>query len=144
MAKKKWPGISVTEEDRQIIKRLQDYDGVLRSADMKDIFLMAASIAVKKEVPAYISSDSRSSQIVHPDLLNKEEYAEYRQYISLIFFLTEGKKELANMSDTGVMVKNFIDYGERGLRLLERDYLDANDGSNRLFNEFVHLVHISE
>ena len=143
MAKKKWPGISVTEEDRQIIKRLQDYSGVLRSADMKDIFLIAASLAVKKDVPAYISSDSRTSQIVHSDLLNKDEYAEYRQYISLIFFLTEGKKDLTNMSDTGVMVKSFIDYGERGLRLLERDYLEANDGSNKLFNEFVQLVSAS-
>jgi hypothetical protein len=143
MAKKKWPGISVTEEDRQIIKRLQDYNGVLRSAQMKDIFLMAASIAVKKGIPAYMSSDPRNSQIVHPDLLNKDEYAEYRQYISLIFFLTEGKKDLANMSDTNVMVRNFIDYGERGLRLLERDYLEINDGSNKLFNEFVQLLNPS-
>ncbi len=140
MAKKKWPGISVSEEDRQIIKRLQDYDGVLKSADMKDIFLTAASLAVKKNIPPYISSDSKTNLMMHPDLLNKDEYAEYRQYISLIFFLTEGKKDLTNMSDTSVMVKNFIDYGERGLRLLERDYLDANDGSNKLFNEFVGLV----
>lgn len=140
MAKKKWPGISVTEDDRQIIKRIQDYDGVLRLADMKDIFLIAASLAVKKDVPSYISSDTRNSQIVHPDLLNKDEYAEYRQYISLIFFLTEGNKDLTNMSDTGVMVKNFIDYGQRGLRLLEQDYLQSNDGSNRLFGEFVNLL----
>jgi len=140
MAKKKWPGISVTEEDRQIIKRVQDFNGVLRSADMKDIFLTAASLAVKKDVPPYITSDPKNSNIVHPDLLNKDEYAEYRQYISLIFFLTEGKKDLTNMSDTSVMVKNFIDYGERGLRLLEQDYLQANDGSNKLFNEFVQLL----
>ena len=143
MAKKKWPGISVTEEDRQIIKRIQDYDGILRSADMKDVFLIAASLAVKKDVPTYISSDSRNSQIVHPDLLNKDEYSEYRQYISLIFYLTEGKRELANMSDTSVMVKNFIDYGQRGLRLLEQDYLQTNDGSNKLFNEFVQLLKMS-
>lgn len=140
MAKKKWPGISVTEDDRQIIKRIQDYDGVLRFADMKDIFLIAASLAVKKDVPSYMSSDTRNSQIVHPDLLNKDEYAEYRQYISLIFFLTEGNRDLTNMSDTGVMVKNFIDYGQRGLRLLEQDYLQSNDGSNRLFGEFVDLL----
>ena len=50
MAKKKWPGISVTDEDRKIIKRLKDYSGVLRSAHMKDIFLIAASIAVKKNI----------------------------------------------------------------------------------------------
>lgn len=140
MAKKKWPGISVTEDDRQIIKRIQDYDGVLRFADMKDIFLIAASLAVKKDVPSYMSSDTRNSQIVHPDLLNKDEYAEYRQYISLIFFLTEGNRDLTNMSDTGVMVKNFIDYGQRGLRLLEQDYLQSNDGSNRLFGQFVDLL----
>lgn len=140
MAKKKWPGISIADEDRQIIKRIQDYDGVLRLADMKDIFLIAASIAVKQNTPPYISSESRPNQIVHPDLLNKDEYSEYRQYISLIFYLTSGNKDLANMSDTGVMVKNFIDYGQRGLRILEQDYLQSSGGSNKLFNEFVELV----
>lgn len=140
MAKKKWPGISVTEDDQQIIKRVRDYDGVLRGSQMKDILLIAAALAVKKDVPSYISSDARNSQIVHPDLLNKDEYAEYRQYISLIFYLTDGNKDLTNMSDTGIMVKNFIDYGQRGLRLLEQDYLQSNDGSNRLFGEFVNLL----
>lgn len=140
MAKKKWTGISVTEEDRQIIKRIMDYDGVLKSANMQQILLIAASLAVKKNIPSLLITDARNSQIMHPDVLNKDENSEYRQYISLIYFLTEGKRDLSNMADTSVMVRNFVDYGQRGLRFLEQDYLQSNSGSNKLFEEFVGLI----
>ena len=137
---KKWPGISVPDEDKKLIDRLIKQDGVLRSMDMKDLLMLAASIAVKKGAPELFDIKSGTNQIVHPTLLNDSGYREYRQYIALIFYLTNGNKQLTNMSNTTIMTKNFIDYAQRGLRILELDYLENKDSSNKMVGELLQLL----
>jgi len=137
---KKWPGISVSDEDRRIIDRIIKQDGILKSMPMKDLLLLAASIAVKKTAPPVFETNSGTNQIVHPTLLNDRDYREYRQYIALIFYMTSGNKQLNNMSDTTVMVKSFIDYAQRGLRILEVDYLENKASSDNMVNELIELL----
>jgi hypothetical protein len=139
---KKWPGISVTDTDHEIIQRIRTASGVLRYAQQKDIILVAASIGAQKKLPksAIEKKESRSREIMHISNMNKPESSEYRQYIALIFYMTEGHKDLSNMADTSAMVGNFIDYAQRGLRALEADYLDKGDGSDALLDEMAELL----
>ena len=44
------------------------------------------------------------------------------------------------MKDVSVMVKNFIEYAQRGLKLLETTYLDSKDGTNNLIDDFSALL----
>jgi hypothetical protein len=143
MQQKRWPGVSATDEDRRIIASITKQDGILRSIDMKDLLMLAASIALKKNAPMRISTgnESRTNQIIHPTLLNSHPYREYRQYIALIFYFTDGGKKLDNMSDTSMMVKTFVDYAQRGLHILKIDYLEDKDSSEKMVTELLELLH---
>ena len=136
---KKWPGINVTDTDREIITRIRDYDGVLQSVDMKDLLMIAAAIAVKQKAPQLISLEPArfNREIMHPTLMAKPDNNVYRQYIALIFYMSEGNQKLDNMSDVSLMVKNFVDYARRGLRILEANYLNKRDGSDELIINLV-------
>jgi hypothetical protein len=136
----KWPGISVTASDRELITRIREYNGILKMIDMKDLLLIAASLAMKRQAPTVSSNEPMSSQITNPALINKPEYSDYRQYIALIFYYTAGNKDLSNMANTSLMVKNFVDYAQRGLRLLEINYLNEKRGSDNLMDELVQLL----
>jgi hypothetical protein len=138
---KKWPGISVTTTDHEIITRIRSSDGILKSIPAKDLLMIAAALAVSKKAPVLnLKSEPSSRDIVNPALMQKSEYNEYRQYIGLIFYLTNGNKKLENMKDVSVMVKNFIEYAQRGLKLLETTYLDSKDGTNNLIDDFSALL----
>lgn len=139
----KWPGISVTNSDHALIMRLREWDGILKSVPMKDLLLIAASVAVKNNVPAINTGKTEplNNNVVNPGLMSKPEYSDYKQYIAIIFYLTAGKKDLKNMSDVAVMVKNFVDYAQRGLRILEANYIEKKDGSENLLDDMVsHIV----
>ena len=138
---KKWPGLSVSDSDNEIITRIRSAEGILKSIDIKDLLMIAAAIAVKKDAPELTTKqESLTRQIMHPTLMAKQDYSEYRQYIALIFYITNGHNKLENMSDVSTMVKNFIDYAQRGLRLLEALYLNQKDGSDALMQDFAVLL----
>ena len=140
MTEKKWPGISITEDDSELATRIIKQDGLLRSIDQKDLLLIAAAIAVKNDAPEIVPKTTKRKDVTHQSLINGEAYNEYRQYISLIYFQTAGKQDLKSMGDPKLMVENFIDYARRGLYLLKAEYLETNDSNERLLNDFVELL----
>jgi len=135
---KKWPGVSIPEDDRDLIVELSHHDGLLRDADTKDILLIAATTAMKSKAPRIAESNSRKVDAISPGNMNS--YTEYKQYIALIYFYTEGKKDINSMNDPKVMVANFIDYARRGLQILKSNYLDTPDGDKRLEENFVEYM----
>lgn len=140
MTKKQWPGISITEEDSELATRIIKQDGILRSIDQKDLLLLAAALAVKNNAPEVISGFGKRKDVTHQSLINGDNYNEYRQYISLIYFQTAGKKDLKSMADPKVMVDNFVDYARRGLYLLKAEYLESSDSDEKLLEDFVSLI----
>ncbi len=140
MTKKQWPGISITEEDSELASRIIKQDGLLRNIDQKDLLLLAAALAVKNNAPQVIAGTGKRKDVTHQSLINGDNYNEFRQYISLIYFQTAGKKDLKSMADPKVMVDNFVDYARRGLYLLKAEYLETNDSDERLLGDFVDLV----
>lgn len=140
MTKKQWPGISITEEDSELASRIIKQDGLLRNIDQKDLLLLAAALAVKNNAPQVIAGTGKRKDVTHQSLINGDNYNEFRQYISLIYFQTAGKKDLKSMADPKVMVDNFVDYARRGLYLLKAEYLESNDSDEKLLNDFVGLM----
>ncbi len=138
--KKQWPGIQISDGDRELVQSIIKQDGILRGINQKDLLMIAASLAVKKNVPENSSIAEGKNDVAHPSLMNGDNYAEYRQYISLIYFLTAGNKELSNMSDTSIMVNNFVNYAHRGLIFLKTNYLESKDADQDITNDFVSLV----
>lgn len=140
MTKKQWPGISISEEDSELATRIIKQDGLLRSIDQKDLLLLAAALAVKNNAPEVITGSGKRKDVTHQSLINGDNYNEYRQYISLIYFQTVGKKDLKSMADPKAMVDNFIDYARRGLYLLKAEYLESKDADEKILHDFVDLV----
>jgi hypothetical protein len=143
MTKKQWPGISITEDDSELATRIIKQDGLLRNIDQKDLLLLAAALAVKNNAPEVITGSSKRKDVTHQSLINGDNYNEYRQYISLIYFQTAGKKDLKSMADPKAMVDNFVDYARRGLYLLKAGYLESNDSDDKLLEDFVNLMKTS-
>lgn len=140
MTKKQWPGISISEEDSELASRIIKQDGLLRNIDQKDLLLLAAALAVKNNAPEVIAGTGKRKDVTHQSLINGDNYNEFRQYISLIYFQTAGKKDLKSMADPKVMVDNFVDYARRGLYLLKAEYLESNDSDEKLLEDFVGLM----
>jgi hypothetical protein len=139
LQKKRWPGISISESDHELVDSIRKQDGLLRGINQKDLLMVAASLAVKLGSPEVVT-ETKSKQVTHPDLINKDDYAEYRQYIALIYYVTAAKRDLNSMSDTKIMVDNFLDYAHRGLQILKTEYLESKDGDTKIGNEFVSLL----
>jgi len=139
---KKWPGLSISDSDNDITTRVRESDGILKSVEKKTLLMIAAALSVKQNAPtlAVGGAESTPRQIIHPSLMSKPDYLEYRQYIALIYFLTDGNRDLKNMSDVSVMVKTFLDYAQRGLRIIDTNYLSKKDGSDELMKELVLLL----
>lgn len=140
MTKKQWPGISIPEQDSELVSSIMKQDGLLRNIDQKDLLLLAAALAVKNNAPEVIMTPGKRKDVTHQSLINGDNYNEYRQYISMIFFQTAGKKDLKSMADPKVMVDNFVDYARRGLYLLKVSYLESNDSDEKLLQDFVGLL----
>lgn len=138
--KKQWPGISITEDDSDLATRIIKQDGLLRNIDQKDLLLLAAALAVKNNAPELIASPGKRKDVTHQSLINGDNYSEYRQYISLIYFQTAGKKDLKSMADPKTMIDNFVDYARRGLYLLKTEYLESNEADGKLLKDFIGLI----
>lgn len=135
---KKWPGVSIPEEDRDLITRISQQDGALKNIDSKDILMIAASLAVKTKAPETSPVNSRRIDMISPGNLNS--YTEYKQYIALIYYQTKGNNDLTSMEDPKLMIDNFIDYFRRGLQILKVNYLETPDGSDKLEEMFVEYL----
>lgn len=138
LSNKKWPGIAIPEEDRDLINRISQQDGILNGIDAKDLLMIAASLAVKSKAPEIAPATSRSVDTISPGNLNT--YNEYRQYIALIYFQTNGHHDLNSMSDPKIMINNFIDYARRGLRMLKTNYLESPDGHEKMEDMFIEYL----
>ena len=137
-SEKKWPGIAIPEEDRDLVNKIRVQVGVLQDIDMKDLLMIAASVAVKSNATPVPASTTRRVDTISPGNLNS--YREFKQYAALIYYMTAGGRDLNRMDDPKVIVENFIDYARRGLRVLRVNYLEAHDGSDKLDEEFVELL----
>lgn len=138
--KKQWPGISISEEDSELASRIIKQDGLLRNMDQKDLLMLAAALAVKNNAPEVIARTGKRKDVTHQSLINGDSYNEFRQYISLIYFQTAGKKDLKSMADPKIMVDNFISYARRGLYLLKAEYLESSDSDEKLLSDFANLM----
>jgi len=121
--KQTWPTIAILKEDQEIAKAISKYPGVLQHSEMKDVLMIAASIAVESGAPELETPKGDKTDVVHGSLLSGENYNEYRQYMILIYFWTRGREELSNMSDLSDIVNNFVDYVHRGLQIMKDNYL---------------------
>lgn len=135
---KKWPGISIPEEDRDLINRISQQDGILNGIDSKDLLMIAASLATKSKAPEIAPATSRNIDTISPGNLNS--YSEYKQYIALIYFQTTGNRDLNSMGDPKVMISVFVDYARRGLQMLKTGYLESPDGSEKLEEMFIEYL----
>lgn len=140
METKQWPGISISEEDSELVTSIIRQDGLLRNIDQKDLLLLAASLAVKNNAPEPLPSSGGRKDVTHQSLINSDSYNKYRQYISMIYYQTTGHKDLKSMADPKAMVDNFVNYARRGLYLLKMEYLDSNNGDEALLGNFVDLL----
>lgn len=136
----KWPTIRSTFEDKGIIEAIKKTDGRLKNIGSKDLLLMAASLAVKNKLPYDSGLEAKMSDTISYANLNGPAYREYRHYISAIYFMTKAKGNVENMKDISDMVKNFEDYAHRGIVYLKDYYLDAKDGDDALFMNYVELI----
>lgn len=137
----KWPGVNITQSDRDIVSKIMDSGGYLTSINIKDLLMMSAAISVKKKLPAATKSDEKlDKNVTHPTLMNQSDYEEFRQYIALMYYLTAGNKQIDNLSDAPAMVKNFVEHAQRGLRYLETNYVNAKNGSDDLMDELLELL----
>ena len=135
LSDKKWPGVAIPEEDRDLINRISHQAGVLQDIDAKDMLMIAASVAVKSNAPPVSAPTTRRIDTISPGNLNS--YTEFKQYVALIYFLTSGNGDLNTMEDPKRMVENFIDYARRGLQILKVNYLEAQNASEKLEEVFV-------
>lgn len=133
----KWPSIQSTVEDKEIMNAIRKHNGKLRGIEQKDLLLIAASIAVKNDLPYDSRIESKKTDTIsYANLRNSD----YRHYISAIYFLTKANKNLDNIKDTTDIVKNFEDYAHRGILYLQDNYLNNRDGDNEQFENFVDLL----
>lgn len=132
---KLWPGVAIPEDDRDLIARIGQQDGVLKNIDTKDMLMIAASLAVKTDAPPVAAPTTRRVDTISPGNLNS--YTEFKQYIALIYYLTTGSFDLNSMDDPKVMVDTFIEYARRGLQILKVNYLEASDGVEKIEEMFV-------
>lgn len=137
----KWPTIRATVSDKGIMDAIRAHNGRLQGIKAKDLMLIAAALAVDKELPydSGIKNEQLSDTISYANL-NAPGYQEYRHYISAIYFMTKAGKNVDNMKDVNDMAKNFEDYAHRGILYLKDKYLDSKDGDNELFIDFVELL----
>jgi hypothetical protein len=138
----KWPGINITQSDRDLVSRILDADGYLNRMPIKDLLMIAATISVNKKLPQIkINPEEKySNNIAHPTLMNQTDYEEFRQYIALTYFLTAGDRNIENLNDAAAMVKNFVDQAQRGLRYLETNYVNSKTGSDDMMDELLGLL----
>lgn len=135
---KKWPGISIYEEDRDLIQSIAQQPGPLVGINAKDALMIAAAIAAKAKAPEVAPSQDRRIDTISPGNLNS--YNEYKQFIALIYYLTNGGENINKMNDPKVLVENFIDYARRGLKMLKVNYLGSLDGSKKMEEQFAELL----
>lgn len=133
----KWPSIYLTDEDKAIVEAIRNTEGHLRGIYVKDLLLIAAAIAVERNLPFNKMGPRSKTDSVSYANLNSAQYEEYRHYICAIYYLTKGEKKIQNMYNVADMVKNFEDYAHRGLVYLRDNYLEAKDGNDELFTDYV-------
>lgn len=135
---KKWPGISIYEEDRNLIQSIAQQPGPLKGIDAKDALMIAASLAAKAKTSEVAPSQDRRIEQISPGNLNS--YKEYKQYIALIYYLTKGNQDINSMNDPKILVDNFVDYARRGLKMLKANYLESIDGGKKMEEQFAQLL----
>lgn len=135
---KKWPGISIYEEDRDFIENIARQPGPLKGVTAKEALMIAAAIAVKANAPEVAPSQDRKIDSISPGNLNS--YTEYRQFIALIYYLTNGNQDINSMNDPKILVENFVEYARRGLKMLKANYSESIDGGKNLEEQFGQLL----
>ena len=136
MSKLAWPMLSISKDDNEIVKRIRDYPGVLKSVESRDILMFAASLAVDLKIPETPPQlETRGSDIMNGPTLGSDPLESYRQKMLVIYYATVAKGDLSSMNDTKAIVENFKDYAHRGLLYLENNYL-TRDGDEKLRSYF--------
>lgn len=129
----KWPTLSISEEDHTRVTELAKLPGVFRNVDPRDILMTAAAIATKMKLPASIQTKNSGKDIIHSAILNSEPLTQYRQFMILIYYITQSDgADLTNMSDIKAIVDNFKDYAHRGLLYLSEKCKQLNGNSELL------------
>lgn len=129
----KWPTLSISEEDNTRVKELQKLPGVFRNVESRDVLMTAAAIATKMRLPASVQAKNSGTDIIHTAILNSEPLTQYRQFMILIYYITQSDgTDLANMSDIKAIVDNFKDYAHRGLLYLSEKCKELNGNSELL------------
>ena len=129
----KWPTLSISEEDNARVKELQKLPGVFRNVETKDVLMTAAAIATKMKLPAAVQAKNSGADITHAAILNSEPLTQYRQFMILIYYITQPDgTDLTNMSDIKAIVDNFKDYAHRGLLYLSEKCKELNGNSELL------------
>ena len=137
---KKWPMLSISEEDDNLVKKIKKATGSLQSIQDRDILMIAASIAVALNIPASPQKTTKGHDIMNGPTLSSVPLEDYRQHMLLIYWATRIKgDDLSEMGNIKEVVENFKDYAHRGLLYLNETYLKP-DGDRKLQEKFLSLL----
>jgi uncharacterized membrane protein YjjP (DUF1212 family) len=85
------------------------------------------------KLPASVQAKNSGTDIIHTAILNSEPLTQYRQFMILIYYITQSDgTDLTNMSDIKAIVDNFKDYAHRGLLYLSEKCKELNGNSELL------------
>ena len=136
----KWPMLSISEEDNELVKKVKKFPGALQSIQDRDILMIAASIAVALDIKPAPQKETRGHDIMNGPTLSGAPLDDYRQHMLLMYWSTQIKNDdISSMGDTNAVVENFKDYAHRGLLYLNEVYLKP-DGDQKLQDKFLDLV----
>lgn len=136
----KWPMLSISLSDNELVKKIKVAPGPLQSRDDRDILMIAASIAVALNIAPAPQQKTTGHDIMNGPTLGSAPLDDYRQHMLLVYWSTKVKgDDLSEMGDTKAIVENFKDYAHRGLLYMSEVYLKP-DGDKKLEDKFLELM----
>lgn len=136
----KWPMLSISQEDNELVKRIKKAPGPLQSRDDRDILMIAASLATALNIAPSPQTKTTGHDIMNGPTLSSAPLDDYRQHMLLIYWSTKIKgDDLSELGDTKAVVENFKDYAHRGLLYMGDFYLKP-EGDQKLEEKFLDLM----
>ena len=136
----KWPMLSISPEDNEIVKKIRRSPGALESIQDRDILMVAAALAVNLNIAPAPQKTTKGHDVMNGPTLSGAPLEDYRQHMLVMYWITKIKDDdLSEMSNTSAVVENFKDYAHRGLLYLNEVYLKPG-GDQKLQEKFLSLM----
>lgn len=115
-----WITVSIETESNEQLKKIEGIDNyLLANANSIDILMIAASISLRENTPL-TRKYGRGADIAHKNLLTSE----HKWFMCMLYYFTEGDKDINSLRDRTAVVKNFEQYSQAGLKTLYERFAD--------------------